>query len=287
MKKLLFVPLALAVVVVNGQSLSRKAVFSKGQQLERVASVNMSFGMEMMGQTIDMKNVNTITTLVEVKNATDKDVALASTVKHVVMSMNGMGQEMAYDSDKKDGNTAPAEMTQKMGEMVGKTNNLVINTKGIITNSDDTTGGAVAANAGGFMGMGGGLVNVGNKPGNSYDLVANLPDKSLKAGDTWMDSTLSKEGKTVTSYKVLEIKGDEAVVSMDGTVAQNMETEQQGMTINMHIAGTSKGQYIMEVATGIIKKRNATMDATGTMEVAGQSVPFTMKLIMDEAVAKK
>jgi hypothetical protein len=287
MKKLLFVPLALAVVVVNGQSLSRKAVFSKGQQLERVASVNMSFGMEMMGQTIDMKNVNTITTLVEVKNATDKDVALASTVKHVVMSMNGMGQEMAYDSDKKDGNTAPAEMTQKMGEMVGKTNNLTINSKGIITNSDDTTGGVAAANAGGFMGMGGGLVNVGNKPGNSYDLVANLPDKSLKAGDTWMDSTLSKEGKTVTSYKVLEIKGDEAVVSMDGTVAQNMETEQQGMTINMHINGTSKGQYTLEVATGIVKKRNATIDATGTMEVAGQSVPFTMKLIMDEGVVKK
>lgn len=286
MKKLLFVPLALAMVVVNGQSLSRKAVFAKGQQLERVASVNMSFGMEMMGQTIDMKNVNTITTLVEVKNASDKDVALASTVKRVIMSMNGMGQEMAYDSDKKDGNTAPAEMTQKMGEMVGKTNNLVINTKGIITTSDDTTGGA-AANAGGFMGMGGGLVNVGNKPGNSYDLIANLPDKSLKAGDTWMDSTLSKEGKTVTSYRVVEIKGDEAVVSMDGTVAQNMETENNGMTINMNINGTSKGQYTMEVATGIIRKRNATMDATGTMEVAGQSVPFTMKLIMDEGVVKK
>jgi hypothetical protein len=285
MKKLLFVPLALAVVVVNGQSLSRKAVFSKGQQLERVASVNLSFGMEMMGQTIDMKNVNTITSLVEVKSATAKDYALATTVKRVVSSMNGMGQEMNYDSDKKDGNSN--EIGQKMGEMVGKTKNMTIDPKGIILSSDDSTGSDLADKAGGFMSMTGGLTNAATKPGTSYDLVANLPDKAVKAGDSWIDSTVSAQGKAVTNYKVLEVKGDEAIVSMDGTITQSGEMENNGMTINMHIAGTSKGQYVMEVATGIIKKRNATMDATGIMEVAGQSVPFTMKLIMDEGVVKK
>ncbi len=285
MKKLFFIPLALSVVFVNGQSLSRKAVFAKGQQLERVASIKMTFAMEMMGQSIDMNNNNTITSLVEVKNATDKDYALASTVKRVVTSMSGMGQEMSYDSDKKDG--APNEMGQKMGEMVGKTSNLTINTKGFITASDDTTGGGAAAKAGGFMGMTGGLTNAANKPGSSYDLIANLPEKTLKVGDTWIDSTVSKEGKAVTNYKVLDIKGDEATVSMDGTVTQTGETENNGMTINLNIQGTSKGTFAMEVATGIIKKRNVLLDATGTMEVAGQSAPFTMKLNMDEGVTKK
>lgn len=285
MKKLLFVPVVLAVVFVNGQSLSRKAVFAKGQQLERVASVNMSFGMEMMGQTIDMKNVNTITSLVEVKDATAKDYALATTVKRVVSSMSGMGQEMNYDSDKKD--ESPNEMGQKMGEMVGKTKHVTIDTKGIIVTSDDSTGNELAEKAGGFMSMTGGLTNAATKPGSSYDLIASLPDKAVKAGDSWIDSTVSGQGKAVTNYKVLEVKGDEAIVSMDGTITQSGEMENNGMTINMNINGTSKGQYTMEVATGIIRKRNATMDATGTMEVAGQSVPFTMKLIMDEGVVKK
>ncbi|AXY77450.1 hypothetical protein D3H65_27240 [Paraflavitalea soli] len=283
MKKLLFIPLALSVVFVNGQSLSRKAVFAKGQQLERVSTIKMTFAMEMMGQSIDMNNNNTITSLVEVKNATDKDYAIASTVKRVVTSMSGMGQEMSYDSDKKDG--APNEMGQKMAEMVGKTSNITINSKGFITTSDDTTGGG--PKAGGFMGMTGGLTSASNKPGSSYDLIANLPEKALKVGDTWIDSTVSKEGKAVTNYKVLDIKGDEATVSMDGTVTQTGETENNGMTINLSIQGTSKGTFAMEVATGIIKKRNVLLDATGTMDVAGQSAPFTMKLNMDEGVTKK
>jgi hypothetical protein len=59
------------------------------------------------------------------------------------------------------------------------------------------------------------------------------------------------------------------------------------MAIQLNIQGTSKGTFAMEVATGIVKKRNVLLDATGTMEVAGQSAPFTMKLNMDEGVTKK
>ena len=285
MKKLLFIPLSLSVVFVSAQSLSRKAVFTKGQQLERVASVKMVFGMEMMGQTIDMNNSNTVTSLVEIKNATNKDYTLVSTVKRIVANMSGMGQEMSYDSDKKE--ETPNQVGQKMQEMVGKTSNLTIDTRGFITASDDTAGNAVSEAAGGFTGMTGGLTNAANKPGNSYDLIANLPNNALKTGDTWMDSTTSKEGKVVTSYKVLEIKGDEALIGMDGTVTQSGEVENNGMTINLNVKGTSKGQYAMEVATGIVKKRNVSLDATGTMEMAGQSMPFTMKMTVDEDIVKK
>lgn len=285
MKKLLFFPLALSTVFVSAQSLSRKAVLAKGQQLERVAAVKMNFGMEMMGQSINFDNNNTITSLVEVKNATAKDYAIESTVKRVVMTMNGMGQEMSYDSD--DKNAASNEMTNKMKEMVGKVNHLTVDTKGNITASDDTTSNA-AEKAGGFMGgIGNGLANTGHKVGTVYDLVANIPEKGIKTGETWIDSTISKEGKVVTNFKVLEIKGNEAVVDMDGTMTQNGETEANGMTINLAINGKIKGQYTLDVASGVIKKRTTSMDAAGTMDMAGQSVPFTMKMTMEEGIAKK
>jgi len=284
MKKLLFVPLSLSVFVVSAQSLNRKAVFTKGQQLERVAAIKMNIGMEMMGQTIDINNSNTVTTLVEVKNASPKEAAVASTVKRVVTSMTGMGQEMTYDTDKKDGN-APAELAKKADELVGKTNNLVVDGKGLITSSDDTA--HKDADKSGFMGMSGGLVNVGNKAGAVYDLIASLPEKGVKVGDSWIDSVVTKEGKTVTAYKVVEVKGDEATISMDGTVTQNGQVENQGMTIDMNVQGKSKGNFIMEVATGVIKKRVAEVNATGSMEVAGQSIPFTMKINMDEGITKK
>jgi hypothetical protein len=283
MKKLLFIPLCLATVIAGAQTLNRKVVLTKGQQLERVAAMKMNFGMEMMGQTVDMKMDNTTTSLVEVKNASAQSFDLSSTVKRVVMIMNSMGQEMNYDSDKKD--QEANEMTKKLGEMVGKTANLTIDNKGYITASDDTS--KTAEKAEGFMGMAGNLANTSNKIGASYDMVANLPNKSIKAGDTWSDSTVSPQGKMATNYTVLDVKGAEATIGMDGTVTQSGETENNGMTINLTITGKSKGQYIMDVATGVIKKRSVILDATGTMDMMGQSVPFTMKMNMDEDINKK
>ena len=283
MKKLLFIPLCLATIIAGAQTLNRKVVLTKGEQLERVAAMKMNFGMEMMGQTVDMKMENTTTSLVEVKNASAQSFDLSSTVKRVVMNMNSMGQDMNYDSDKKD--QEANEMTKKLGEMVGKTANVTIDSKGYITASDDTS--KTAEKAEGFMGMAGNLANTANKVGASYDMVANFPNKGVKAGDSWADSTVSPQGKMATSYTVLDVKGGEATIGMDGTVTQSGETENNGMTINLSITGKSKGQYIMDVATGVIKKRMVILDATGTMDMMGQSVPFTMKMNMDENINKK
>ncbi|MBO9566041.1 MAG: hypothetical protein J7621_24920 [Niastella sp.] len=285
MKKLLFVPLILGVLVVNAQSLSRKVVLKQGQQVERVAAIKMKIGMEMMGQTIDINNDNTVTSLVEVKNATGSAYELATTVKRVVTSMNGMGQNMSYDTDKKDG-AASNEMTKKADELVGKTNNLTIDSKGVITKSDDT-GGDDKENAGGFMGISGGVLNAGQKVGVTFDLVAKLPDNPVKVGDSWNDSTISKEGKFYTRYKVVEIKSDEAIIDMEGTLTQAGQVENNGMTIDMNLAGNSKGQLSMDVTSGLVKKMAMAMDATGTMEVAGQSIPFTMKINVDQGATKK
>jgi sporulation protein YlmC with PRC-barrel domain len=284
MKKLLFIPLSLVTVFVSAQTLNRKVVLSQGQQIERVADVKMNFSMDMMGQSIDMNMSNGTTSLVEVKTASAKENALTSTVKRILMTLNGMGQEMTYDSDKKE--DADSEIGKKMGEMVGKTTNLKVDGKGTITASDDTTS-VLANSANGFMSMAGNIANAGNKVGNVYDLVANLPEKAIKAGDTWADSTASGQNKSATNYTVLEVKGGEATIGMDGTIAQSGETETNGMTVHLNLSGKSKGQYIMDVATGLVKKRTVAMDATGTMDVMGQSVPFTMKMNMTEDVAKK
>jgi hypothetical protein len=114
MKKLLFIPLSLVTVFVSAQTLNRKVVLSQGQQIERVADVKMNFSMDMMGQSIDMNMSNGTTSLVEVKTASAKENALTSTVKRMLMTMNGMGQEMTYDSDKKE--DADSEIGKKMGE---------------------------------------------------------------------------------------------------------------------------------------------------------------------------
>jgi hypothetical protein len=228
-----------------------------------------------------MNMESTGVTLVVVDKASDKAATVNSTMKRMTFSMNGMGQEMTYDSDKPDPSNP---MAQKLGEQVGKTTHVTVDNKGYITASDDTASKSAADQAGGFMGMSGDIVANSKKVGATYDLVADLPAKGVKQGDTWTDSVKTKEGKTTTTYTVLEVKGGEALVNVDGTVSQAGETEANGMTILMNITGKSKGQVTFDTATGLVKKRVMTVDASGTMEVMGQSVPLTMKIDVTEGV---
>lgn len=287
MRKLLFIVPIFITGIVSAQNLTRKAVFSKGQQLEKASVMKMTINMEMMGQSLEIANDNTITSAVEVKSTTDAAYNLASTVKRVTARASSAGQEMTYDSDKPE--DANNELGKAIGGKVGKTNNITVDKKGFVTASDDTTQTDAEKAAGLMGGIAGATANPGTQVGGSFELIGNIPDRALKAGDTWSDSTSEKgaQGKVVNHYKVVSITGNEALISMDGTVARSGEMEQNGMTLNMNMTGTSKGDFTMEVGSGLVKKRSLVIDATGSLEAGGQSIPFTMKLITEEAVTKK
>ncbi len=287
MRKLLVIVSFFTAGAVHAQSLTRKAAFAKGQQLEKTTVMKMNMNMEMMGQSLEMVNNNTMTSLLEVKNTTDKEVVIANTIKRIVAHASSMGQEMDYDSDKPE--DANNDMGKMMGSSVGKTSHVTIDKKGFVTANDDSSLNEVAKKAGGMMGFENGGFASPNKVGASFDGIGNLPEKPLKIGDTWADSTVEKNSpnKVVTNYKLVAINGGEAQIALDGTVAKTIETEQSGMTMTVTMKGKTTGTYTMDVASGIIRKRNMQLDATGSMEMAGQSIPYTMKMTSEENIAKK
>lgn len=269
------------------QTLNRKAVFSKDQQLEKKADMKISFGMEMMGQTIEVVSENNITSLLAVKSVSDKGYDISSIIKHVVSNTGAMGQNMSYDSDKPG--TEDNEVAKVMKKMVGKTTNFSVDKKGYITASDDTT--SAGDGMGQLPGMGGSMLNglsaAQGKVGATFELVAPVPDKALKAGDTWSDSTVDKDSRQVSNYKVVSIANNIATVALDGTISRKGETEAEGMTVNMDMKGKMAGEMLVDVTTGIVKKRSMELTGNGNMEIMGQSVPFTMKMTMGENVNPK
>lgn len=283
MKKLLLVITLFTSGIAGAQTLTRKAVFTKGQQLEKSTVLNMTMNMEMMGQSLEMKNDQTNLSVIEVKDATDKEYSLANTLKRVTMASSAMGQQMNYDSDKKE--DADSELGKVFGGKIGKTNAIKVNKKGIITANDDTSNNELMS---GMQGMLPTNIDVKNGGvGGNYELVALLPEKSLKVGDAWVDSTSDKDGKQIMNFRVVDIKANDAVVAVSGIMDRAGEVQQGGMTINMTMSGKTKGEYTLDPATGLVKKRTLVVDGTGTMEMAGQSIPFTMKMNTEETVTKK
>ncbi|MBC7829349.1 MAG: hypothetical protein H7122_16500 [Chitinophagaceae bacterium] len=285
MRKILLVALMFSAIGATAQTVTRKVVLAKGQQLEQQSHVKMNMTQEMMGQSMEIKVESDITNVVEVKDAASNSFEVANTIKKILMNMSAMGQDMKFDSDKKE--DMDGQMGQAFKGKIGVPREFTVNKEGIIT--------ALKANAekkddpGGMMGgmMNGAMGEGEEKEGSSFNSLANIPSKGVKVGESWSDSTSDSNGKTFTTYTLKEVTGGNGLVTLSANTAINRELEQQGMTVQMDMKATTTGEYTFEVGTGIIKTRKATTKATGTMEVAGQSVPVNIETIVQSTISKK
>lgn len=253
------------ILMLQAQRISRKIVLNKGQKLESVVQSTTAISQEMMGQQMDIKSNGTTTSVMEVKNATDKSFLISNTIKKMVIATSGMGQEMHFDSDK------PEDMEGQIGSAlknkIGVAQDMVIDKQGRITEMKDT------ASAGDMLT---GIMGSNYMVGLQLPVLTVLPDKPVKTGDKWTDSTGTAETiKTVYQYSLQKVSGNDAYVDFTGTLAKTGMMEQQGMQITMNLNGTIKGASVYDVSTGILKNNNTETKITGTMEVMGQSVPIS------------
>jgi hypothetical protein len=286
MKKFLFVTLLCSAMVASAQTVTRKVALAKGQQLEQLSHVKMNMVQEMVGQSMEITMESDITNVVEVKDASASSFEVANTIKKILMNMSAMGQDIKFDSDKKE------DMDGQMGEAfkgkIGVPREFTVNKDGIITalkNKDEKK----EEDGGGMIGgmMSGAIGDGEEKEGAAFNSLANIPSKGVKVGESWSDSTSDGNGKTFTTYTLKEVSGGNGLVTLSANSAISRELEQQGMTMQMDMKGTTIGQYTFELATGIIKTRKATTKATGTIDVAGQTVPVNIETTVESTVSKK
>jgi hypothetical protein len=162
---------------------------------------------------------------------------------------------------------------------IGVAQDMVVDKQGKIMELKDTTGGSdmVSSIVGGNM-----MVGV------QLPLLTVLPDKPVKAGDSWVDSTGGPESvKLVNTYTLEKVSGNDAFINFTGRMAKSGMMEQQGMQVTMNLNGSSKGVSVYDVNTGILKNNNSETKITGTMEVMGQSVPITATTTVTTTVNKQ
>ena len=285
MKKFLLVVLCFSSIMVSAQTVTRKVGLAKGQQLEEQSHVQVNMTQEAMGQSIEIKVEGDITNLVEIRNAVATNFEVANTVKKILMSMNGMGQDVKFDSDKTE--DMDGQLGQAFKGKIGVPREFTVNKEGVITavkNKGDTTG-----DQGGMMGgmMSGAFASGMEKEGAAFNSLANIPAMGVKVGQSWNDSTTDENGKAFTTYTLKEVNGGNGLVTLSGNIAISREIEQQGMTVQMEMTGTTIGEYTFDVSTGIIKTRKATTKSSGTIEVAGQSMPVSIQTEVQSTVKKK
>lgn len=242
----------------------------KGQKFKSESTVQINSSAEVMGQSMETTMNNNAVTIFEITGTGQNEISLQATIIKLLANSSSMGQEMSYDSEKKD-NSGP--MADLLGPKINKAESIVIDEKGIITKRDDTGDNGQL----GMMGM-----NNANSTTTELFIPA-LIGRELKPGNSFTDtSSLIKEklsSRDSGTYTITAIENGIASISYSGTQIMSTVMEQMGMEMVSSSNNAVKSEIQMDVKTGLVLLKATVVDITVNVEVSGMTIPATGKTI--------
>ena len=290
MKKIFISALALTLTLgLAAQSYTPAVKLEAGKQYTVTTITKSNMTQEAMGQTMEIPIDATNKATLTIKAASDKGYESTYITDRVQFAANMMGQDMNYDSDKKDDKDGP--MGKTMNKLVGKETSFVVNGAGniiketIVKQTQEKSDEEGPDMMTGMMGIG--MSEASTCP--VFNLFVN--NTELKIGDSFVDSSTvnDKDGstKTSTTYILKEIKDGKSIFTLNGQVAISKKMEMQGMEMTTTTASKSTGDMIVDVATGLLNSKSIVTETTGSVDVQGMSIPITGKTTTTITVSAK
>ena len=265
MKNFLTVTLSLITYLSFAQG-PKNIVLTKGQEIEISTTSNSQIEMSM-GMT--MSNNTATTSKLVVVDEDQENYKLTNTLIKMKTSVEGMGQNFEYDSDKPE--DKDSEVGKAMGGKLNKSESFLLNkTNGKITalSSNDSD-----EKSGGMSGMSFGSADGGSSAGDGFLVIGS--DKQV--GDTWSETVKLNGMTTVKNYKILSIANDVATVEIKGTIKGTTNQEAQGNSVKMTTDATIEGKITSNIKTSMVYMIKMDADISGTVETMGQEMPVTTK----------
>ena len=272
MKKItLFTLTALAVTTGTIAQNNGTINLPKGQKYVVENKVTTKSTSEMQGQSMESNADITSVYAIEVKDAKDNNYNMVNSISAIKMNMTTMGQNINFDSDKKE--DMDGEIGSKLKDYINHPKDVVMDKSGNVILAKKTDTAKTNDEAGQTAMM---LKQMGGDPeeqGYGAKMAFMPISKNTKAGASWKDSSSADGIKRVTNYSIKEIKGNTAIISISGTENRDTKMEMQGMEINTKTTGKFSGEQSVDMATGVVLQNNLTSDASGTIYVMGQEIP--------------
>ncbi len=266
---LLLVSIALAVNSFS-QKNDARVILGKGQKftvhITSSQQADMGMGMEMKNNTSSHNNFFVI-------DADDKSYVVSSTLTRLKVSMEVMGEQTTYDSDLRE------DSASEIGKSVKNLNipDTVSVNKYTAEVSADKKDIPVSKDAASNP-MEGLFESLGDQRADMAlsDAFLVIP-AGKKIGDSWTDSSSTKDQKTIKTYSIQSIEKNIATIIVIGNVASNIQTEANGMALTVTMTTKTNTEVSADVKTSLVTKRSTKADITGNLEMMGQSLPISGK----------
>jgi hypothetical protein len=262
MKKILSIALLLSFGTSFAQN-SSGIKLKKGQTITINSVVNSETEMQMGA----MKSDYNTTIKLNVVDENAETYTLNASIAQMKMNMDGMGQNMSYDSEKPE--DKDSQMGQAMGDKLKKVDTYILDKKTGKTTKVKKEGDEESEGAGGMF-------SVGDEDGAANAAFFILP-AGKKIGDTWSESTVSKGITTSKTYTLKSIAQEVATIDVVGTITGTKEQEANGMTMSMTLNNKITEQILVNINLGLVTKNNNTTDGTNAMDMMGQQMEMNIK----------
>ena len=278
MKKItLFITLALAVRVTTIAQTASTLNLPKGQKYLVENKISTQNTQEVQGQSIESKADFLSSYNIEVKDMKDNNYNLRNTITTVKVNASAMGQDLSFDSDKKE--DLDGENGTELKKYINQPKDIIIDKTGkVLTVKKQDTATTSPTQANMITMIMKQMVGDPEEGGYGSNMAFEALPKNAKVGTTWADSSSSDGISRVTNYTIKEINGNKATIVLDGTLTTDVKSEMQGMEITTKTKGKFSGEDVVDMKTGVIQQRNSIMDATGIIGVMGQEIPSTTKV---------
>ena len=249
----------------------KKIILPGGQKIIVESNITIEADLSM-GMAINSNS--TSQNLLEVKSSTDKTYTISNTLTKVKVNMNMMGQPTTYDSEKKDDNNS--DIAKSFEDKLNKPVDITIdNVTGVAIKDDKKVKEKSADDENPMNGLLGMFAESTDEAvvSGAFELIPG----GKAVGESWLDSTIAKDMKTVRTYTLKSITGNEALIQLDVITTAANKLEVQGMEMEFKSNTKTTGEIVTDITTGQVKKKDTKSDITGSFQLMGQDVPITAK----------
>ncbi len=225
---------------------------------------------QVMGQVMENNSDSKRTTIYEVLATKLNEYDLQSTLIKMKIDVSMMGQNMNFDSDKKE-NKGP--LANELTDLINKVRSISINNNGEITKQDKNERSSLSM-----------LLPNGSEVQIVTEMfIPALLNKELKAGYSFADSSnliIEKLSfKDSGTYTITGINNGIANITYKGNQLTTGVMEQMGMEMKTSSINTVTKELWVDIKTGIVLMQTSTIDAVTNIEAGGMVIPTTIKTI--------
>lgn len=246
-----------------------KILLTTGQKIIAASTISVDADLS---NGMELHSSSTTENTLEVKTGNDKDYTITSTLTKLKVNFNMMGQATNYDSEKNE--VPSSEVEKSFAERLNKPVDVILdNSTGQATLSQKKVKDEETDNENPVDGM----LKMFSE--SSDDAVVSgafkLVPQGKNVGDQWSDTTKEKDQKTIRTYTLKSISGNDALIQLDIITTANTKLDMQGMEFEIKTTTKTSGEISTDINTGHVKTKNTKSEITGNLQLMGQDVPIS------------